>query len=187
MSIFLSILFVLLVSSLVLFMFGILLPALKNNANFSYMVFPQNQAQYQLGRTRDYPSNLSMRAVLPDIDKEKTRLVYDGKKNCHIFLNDFASPTINENDCIGFGTCAVVCPQDAICIKKGKFFLQPYCIGCNLCVVTCPKNLIVLRPIRQNKENIAPTLKTFRLWKSCTSLIDKIEKKFKTVTQVING
>ncbi len=53
-----------------------------------------------------------------------------------------------EYGCLGFGSCAQVCPVDAITITdkgiavvdKGK------CIGCTKCVDACPKNIIKMVP-----------------------------------------
>lgn len=61
-------------------------------------------------------------------------LVAGGAKGC-----DFG--------CIGFASCARVCPFDAIEMRDGLAVVHPeLCTGCGKCVATCPKNLIVLAP-----------------------------------------
>lgn len=49
--------------------------------------------------------------------------------------------------CLGFGTCAKVCPQDAICVVDGVAVVNPdKCVACGLCVKACPRGLIELAP-----------------------------------------
>jgi ferredoxin len=49
--------------------------------------------------------------------------------------------------CLGFGSCAAVCPQDAIRVVDGVAMVnRKRCIGCGLCVKACPKGLIELVP-----------------------------------------
>lgn len=56
-------------------------------------------------------------------------------------------PQINENTCIGCGTCAKTCPEGAIKMvkKNGKTIAQinyDYCKGCQLCNQVCPVKAI---------------------------------------------
>ena len=49
--------------------------------------------------------------------------------------------------CIGFGSCAEVCPEQAISVKDGVAVVnRKRCVSCGLCVKTCPKGLISLIP-----------------------------------------
>ena len=49
--------------------------------------------------------------------------------------------------CLGFGTCAKVCPQGAICVVDGVAVVNPdKCVACGLCVKACPRGLIELAP-----------------------------------------
>ncbi len=60
------------------------------------------------------------------------KLFYGGKGSC-------------TYGCLGFGDCAAVCPQGAICIEKGIANIDPRkCIGCGLCAKTCPNKVISL-------------------------------------------
>jgi Na+-translocating ferredoxin:NAD+ oxidoreductase RNF subunit RnfB len=51
--------------------------------------------------------------------------------------------------CLGLGTCAVVCPFDAI--QMGEDGLphvdEQACTGCGQCVAACPRNLISVQPV----------------------------------------
>ncbi|HJO95153.1 MAG TPA: RnfABCDGE type electron transport complex subunit B [Victivallales bacterium] len=53
-----------------------------------------------------------------------------------------------RNGCLGLGTCARICPFDAIEITdKALAIVHPdLCVGCGKCVETCPKNLIIMVP-----------------------------------------
>lgn len=58
------------------------------------------------------------------------KLFYGGKGKCSF-------------GCLGFGDCAAVCPNDAICIEKGIARIDTRkCIGCGLCAKACPNRLI---------------------------------------------
>ena len=49
--------------------------------------------------------------------------------------------------CLGLGSCATACPQDAIQVVDGVAMVnRKRCIGCGLCVKACPKGLIELVP-----------------------------------------
>jgi len=49
--------------------------------------------------------------------------------------------------CLGLGSCAAACPQDAIMIVNDVAMVnRKRCIGCGLCVKACPKGLIELVP-----------------------------------------
>lgn len=50
--------------------------------------------------------------------------------------------------CLGFGSCAAVCPQEAIRVKDGLAVVnESKCVGCGLCVEACPNHLIELVPV----------------------------------------
>lgn len=49
--------------------------------------------------------------------------------------------------CFGFGSCAAVCPADAICVKDGVAVVTAErCIGCGRCVAVCPQRILAMRP-----------------------------------------
>ena len=57
-------------------------------------------------------------------------------------------PVTDYNKCIGCGTCAKVCPEQAVKMTKGKDGkLKPktdldFCKGCGLCAAECPVQCI---------------------------------------------
>ncbi len=49
--------------------------------------------------------------------------------------------------CLGLGSCAAVCPFDAITVTDGHVNIrEEKCTGCGKCVEECPKNIISLIP-----------------------------------------
>ena len=63
---------------------------------------------------------------------EAAKLMYGGQGKC-VF------------GCMGFGDCAAVCPENAICIENGIAHIDPRrCIGCGICTRACPRGLITL-------------------------------------------
>lgn len=59
-------------------------------------------------------------------------------------------PIVDYNKCVGCGTCAKICPEGCIRIKKIKNKLQAninydYCKGCGLCAVECPVEAIIIK------------------------------------------
>ena len=48
--------------------------------------------------------------------------------------------------CLGYGDCAKVCPNDAICIENGIAHVDSRkCTGCGMCEAVCPQNALELR------------------------------------------
>lgn len=86
--------------------------------------------------------------VAPSVD-------YRGLRTCT------AAALLSENlrvcpyGCIGLGTCADVCPFDALHMVDGFAEVdEAACTGCGKCVSACPKNLIYLVP-RPKKVRVA--------------------------------
>jgi coenzyme F420-reducing hydrogenase delta subunit len=50
--------------------------------------------------------------------------------------------SIEENKCIACGTCAFVCPYEAIRIEESARLDTEKCMGCGQCVPSCPANAI---------------------------------------------
>ena len=76
---------------------------------------------------------------------------YIGVKDCRTALLSGVSVTDCDYGCMGFGTCASVCPQEAIKVVDGVAVVdREKCIGCGLCVRNCPKHIIELVPYKNN-------------------------------------
>jgi len=55
-------------------------------------------------------------------------------------------PKIKRKKCVGCGTCAEWCPQDAIEMRDdGAFIIPDRCIGCGECYVVCPKGAVTVQ------------------------------------------
>lgn len=55
-----------------------------------------------------------------------------------------------DSGCMGMGSCAGVCPQNAISIVNGLARVdREKCVACGLCVKACPQKLIELLPVKK--------------------------------------
>ncbi|MCQ2432319.1 MAG: RnfABCDGE type electron transport complex subunit B [Clostridia bacterium] len=80
-------------------------------------------------------------------DTAKAKYNYEGPRDCAAAMRLGGGPKTCPNGCIGFGTCAVVCPNDAITVVNGVATVNyTRCVGCGICVDSCPKNIIKLVP-----------------------------------------
>ena len=72
---------------------------------------------------------------------------YIGIKDCRSAVLAGINVTDCGYGCLGFGSCATVCPQDAIRVVNGVAVVnEKRCVGCGLCAKACPKGLIELVP-----------------------------------------
>lgn len=72
---------------------------------------------------------------------------YVGIKDCRSAVLSGLNVTDCAYGCLGFGSCATVCPQDAIRVLDGVAMVnRKKCVGCGLCVKACPRGLIELVP-----------------------------------------
>lgn len=75
---------------------------------------------------------------------------YVGIQDCRAVALSGLYPESCDHGCMGLGSCAAVCPQNAIHMNDGVAIVdQRLCIGCGLCVKECPHNLIELVPLGQ--------------------------------------
>ena len=72
---------------------------------------------------------------------------YIGERDCRSAVLSGLNVTDCDYGCLGFGSCATVCPENAIRVIDGVAVVdRNRCVGCGLCVKTCPKHLIELVP-----------------------------------------
>ena len=85
-------------------------------------------------------------------DCERTTTDYDyyGIKDCRMMsFVPGGGPKSCNSGCLGFGTCAQVCPFDAIHVENGVAVVdKEKCKACGKCVATCPRHLIELIPYK---------------------------------------
>ena len=72
-----------------------------------------------------------------------------GFKNVNKLLNK--GMRVND-DCIGCGTCAQLCPKGNIEIRDGKAHVGKNCIACMTCVQYCPKQAINVGKITVKRD-----------------------------------
>lgn len=72
---------------------------------------------------------------------------YVGIQDCRAAVLSGVNVSECGYGCLGLGSCAAVCPEDAIRVVNGVAMVnRKKCVGCGLCVKACPKNLIELVP-----------------------------------------
>lgn len=81
-------------------------------------------------------------------DKRAKDYNYIGVDSClYASLMPGSSPYSCKYGCLGYGSCAKVCPQRAIRIINNKAVVdEELCIACGKCIKTCPHDLIELVP-----------------------------------------
>lgn len=70
---------------------------------------------------------------------------YQGEKSCYLANVAYSGNKSCIYACLGYGDCAVVCPQNAITVENGVARVNSRkCIGCGICVRACPNSIIHL-------------------------------------------
>lgn len=101
---------------------------------------------------------VSMEASEPDIalpgctygvDEAVTKYHYNGLKDCRAAALLGGGMKECEIGCLGFGTCASVCPFNAITMGPDGLPVvnERLCTGCGTCERACPKNIINLSSV----------------------------------------
>jgi electron transport complex protein RnfB len=77
----------------------------------------------------------------------KAGVQYNGILDCRSANLVNGGPKACKHGCLGFGSCARVCPFGAIEIRHGLAIVHSeLCTGCGKCVASCPRSLIQLVP-----------------------------------------
>ena len=80
-------------------------------------------------------------------DGTKNQGNYIGIHDCRAAVLAGLNVTDCNYGCLGFGSCAEVCPQQAITVKNGVAVVnRARCVSCGLCAKACPRGLISLIP-----------------------------------------
>ena len=197
--IFLLVLFFIITGLLVLFVFSVFIPSIsqsdKNEEINSYIF-----ASDELKSTEENKSNLKdtgLRAVVKcnsSKDFSEKRFDYKGPEDCNLFNELFQSEFDCMYQCVGYGNCVAVCPQQAIQIVNGTAVVLDGCIGCGRCVDSCPKKVIELVPVAKLKQTIrccaldddttcssykkienidSSKRKNFKFWQLCYSIFNR--------------
>jgi Na+-translocating ferredoxin:NAD+ oxidoreductase RNF subunit RnfB len=88
-------------------------------------------------------------------DKCTAKFEYYGLQNCKA-ANMIKGGNKNcKFGCLGYGSCAAVCPFDAIQITENNIAKVDYtkCTGCGKCIEECPKKVITLTPF-ENRVHV---------------------------------
>ena len=80
-----------------------------------------------------------------DSAAQHNKMEYSGIESCKAAKQFYGGQNACVFGCLGFGDCAAVCPNNAICVDGGLArVLSADCIGCKLCVKACPNDIIVM-------------------------------------------
>lgn len=195
-SVFLMILFYIVLTGILFFIFYFLLQAMNGRYDIKEIIFPLKK-EYDLRSSKGLPYTMTekKRAVVlcsPDKTISESRLVYSDIHTCRLFNAVYATDNDCRYTCVGFGDCVYQCPQQAIVIQNKTAVITDLCIGCGRCVAYCPKHLITLIPKETEelvtcaapkteqttcsmcqKKNICtpPANNTFKFWQSCYTLL----------------
>ncbi|MDA3925883.1 MAG: RnfABCDGE type electron transport complex subunit B [Kiritimatiellae bacterium] len=82
-----------------------------------------------------------------DDEVAKRRFAYNGINDCAAAHATAGGDKACTWGCLGYGSCARVCPVNAIRIEKGIAKVdKTLCIACEKCIAVCPRHLIKLVP-----------------------------------------
>ncbi len=146
-----SIIFVLLGSGLLFFIFRMLIPSIKiENSYGEDNLFSKEEIIVATGEPEFKQNKTGLKAVVLCSPKRKfsnKRVNYKGKKDCSLFKSIYSTEYDCVWSCSGFGNCVISCPRQAIFIENNTAVIDSsLCNGCGLCISSCPKHLIELIP-----------------------------------------
>lgn len=194
-SIIFLILFFIVAGLLILFVYSVLIPAIQtgNQFDFQNYLFADDELKHIACKKTELIEKPFRAVVLchPDKTFESRRMEYNGIMDCSIFDRLYQTEYDCIYQCLGFGSCQKVCPQQAITIINGTAVVQEGCIGCGRCVDVCPKNIIKLVSVdsqdqiifccaengdtscssyQKNEKMIVQKRKIFKFWYLCCKI-----------------
>jgi RnfABCDGE-type electron transport complex B subunit len=101
-----------------------------------------------LGKAAGAPEKRTALVLCCGDDTEAVRrFAYNGITDCAAAQATAGGDKGCTYGCLGYGTCARVCPVSAITISQGLAKVaKTRCVACGKCVAACPRSLITLIP-----------------------------------------
>lgn len=192
-------LIILVLSILIMFIFYMLFPSIKNNLPedevFEDPVISRTERNYVVPAKRDFNVTDHKAIILCSCNKkfEIDPIPFNAEHTCFMMKGVHRSGTDCKYACIGLGDCVRVCPQQAISIINRTAVISELCCGCGRCVAICPQSIIKLVPkdtqkivvCNNNDQNDLTSCsergkeekiewkskKDFKIWLSCYKII----------------
>lgn len=81
-------------------------------------------------------------------DNSRNKFKYEGVTDCRAAVLAGGGGKSCDYGCLGYGTCAAVCPFDAITMNENNIPVIDIvkCTGCRKCEIACPKDVIEVLP-----------------------------------------
>lgn len=81
-------------------------------------------------------------------DNSRNKFKYEGVTDCRAAVLAGGGGKSCDYGCLGYGTCAAVCPFDAITMNENDIPVIDItkCTGCRKCEIACPKKVIEVLP-----------------------------------------
>lgn len=184
-SILFIVLFILVCSGILYFIFKVLLPSLSaQKIDVTEPLFSKEETESLTVKTHFAHLNTGKRAIVISPNKrDADTFSYDSRLDCNLFASLYERDSEKDNGCIGLGSCVKICTKDAIKIQDRTAVITSSCNGCGLCVSCCPKNFIKLVSIDSKEfidyENDAAVKssgagqKDLQFWQKCYNIVKR--------------
>ena len=95
----------------------------------------------------DVVEQVAVVRCLGDCNATERKMEYQGIDSCAAAKLLYGGTGKCTFGCMGYGDCAKVCPNGAICIENGIAHVDTRkCTGCGMCARTCPNGIITVMP-----------------------------------------